>query len=155
GERPEILIAADATDPVASGGAVSAVEQIARSAFARDLEGPLARLAPTDPPFNVVVHRRYNPAGVTAFNIVPGLLGVILTMTLVMIDSIALTREAERGTLETLLATPVRPAEVMIGKTTPYILVGGVQVILVLLLARLLFGVPFNGSLLLLAAGIT
>lgn len=149
GERPQILVAADATDPVAAGGAVGAIEQIALSAFAHDLEGPLARLKPTDPPFEVVVHRRYNPTGETAFNIVPGLLGIILTMTLTLITSIALTREAERGTLETLLATPVRPAEVMIGKVTPYILVGAVQTVLVLIFAQLLFQIPFRGSLIL------
>jgi ABC-2 type transport system permease protein len=154
GERPQILMAADATDPVAAGGAVGAVQQIARTAFARDLEGPLARLAPTDPPFDIVVHRRYNPAGITAYNIVPGLLGVILTMTLVMITSIALTRERERGTLETLLATPLRPTEVMIGKTTPYILVGAVQVCLVVTIGMLLFSIPFQGSILLFGAAI-
>lgn len=147
GERPELLIAADASDPVAAGGAVNAVEAIAQSALARDLEGPLARLAPRPPPYNVVIQRRYNPAGKTAFNIVPALLGVILTMTLTMVTSIALTREAERGTLETLLATPVRPAEVMIGKTVPYILVGAVQVALVVCAARLLFQIPFEGAL--------
>jgi ABC-2 type transport system permease protein len=155
GERPQILVAADATDPIAAGGAVAAMQQIAQTAFARDLEGPLARLAPQDPPFDIVVHRRYNPAGITAYNIVPGLLGVILTMTLVMITSIALTRESERGTYETLLATPLRPIEVMIGKTTPYILVGAVQVCLVVALAMTLFGIPFHGSVLLFAGAIT
>jgi ABC-2 type transport system permease protein len=149
GERPQILVAADATDPVAAGGAVGAVGEIAKRAFARDLEGALAHLDPQPAPFEIVVHRRYNPEGATAFNIVPGLLGIILTMTLTLITSIALTREAERGTLETLLATPVRPAEVMIGKVTPYILVGGVQTILVLIFAQLLFQIPFRGSLIL------
>jgi ABC-2 type transport system permease protein len=146
GERPQILIAADASDPVASGGAVNAVEAIAQSAFARDLQGPLAKLAPRPPPYDIVIQRRYNPAGISAFNIVPALLGVILTMTLTMITSIALTREAERGTLETLLATPVRPVEVMLGKTIPYIFVGAIQVTVVVVAARLLFGIPFEGS---------
>ncbi len=146
GERPQILISADATDPVASGGAVSAVQEIARRAFARDLEGPLARLAPSPAPFEIIVHRRYNPAGITAYNIVPGLLGVILTMTLTMITSIALTREIERGTMETLLATPLRPEEIMIGKTAPYILVGAIQVALVVTAAMTLFRIPFSGS---------
>ncbi|MBI1187063.1 MAG: ABC transporter permease subunit [Alphaproteobacteria bacterium] len=155
GERPQILLAADASDPVASGGAVNAVQQIAERALARDMAGPLARLAPGAPPFEVVVHRRYNPAGETAYNIVPGLLGVILTMTLVLITSIALAREGERGTLETLLATPVRPVEVMLGKTTPYILVGAVQVLIVVALARWLFDVPFLGSPLLFTIAIT
>ncbi len=146
GERPEILLAADASDPVAAGGAVGAVQSIAQQAFAPDLQGPLAFLAPAPAPYQVIVHRRFNPAGVTAFNIVPALLGVILTMTMVMITSIALTRETERGTMENLLATPVRPIEVMIGKTTPYIGIGAVQVVIVLLVATLLFQIPFTGS---------
>jgi ABC-2 type transport system permease protein len=148
GERPQILVAADASDPVAAGGALSAIERVAQSAFAPEFEGPLAFLARAPPPYEIVVHRRYNPAGVTAFNIVPALLGVILTMTMVMITSIALTRETERGTMENLLATPVRPLEVMIGKTTPYIGVGAIQVGIVLLVATLLFRIPFTGSFL-------
>jgi ABC-2 type transport system permease protein len=148
GERPQILVAADASDPVAAGGALGAIEAIARSAFAPEFEGPLAYLAQGPPPYEIVVHRRYNPAGVSAFNIVPALLGVILTMTMVMITSIALTRETERGTMENLLATPVRPFEVMIGKTTPYIGVGAIQVAIVLIVATLLFRIPFTGSFL-------
>ena len=148
GERPQILIAADASDPVAAGGAISAIERVAQSAFAPEFEGPLSFLARAPPPYEIVVHRRYNPAGVTAFNIVPALLGVILTMTMVMITSIALTRETERGTMENLLATPVRPLEVMIGKTTPYIGVGAVQVAIVLIVATTLFRIPFTGSFL-------
>lgn len=146
GERPQILIAADASDPVAAGGALGAIERVAQSAFAPEFDGPLSFLARAPPPYEIVVHRRYNPAGVTAFNIVPALLGVILTMTMVMITSIALTRETERGTMENLLATPVRPLEVMIGKTTPYIFVGAVQVAIVLIAATLLFHIPFTGS---------
>jgi ABC-2 type transport system permease protein len=147
GERPQILIAADASDPVAAGGVLSGIERIAQSAFAPEFEGSLSFLARAPPPYEIVVHRRYNPEGVTAFNIVPALLGVILTMTMVMITSIALTRETERGTMENLLATPVRPLEVMIGKTTPYIGVGAVQVAIVLLVATFLFHIPFTGSL--------
>jgi ABC-2 type transport system permease protein len=148
GERPQILIAADASDPVAAGGALGAIERIAQSAFAPEFEGPLSYLAQGPPPYEIVVHRRYNPAGISAFNIVPALLGVILTMTMVMITSIALTRETERGTMENLLATPIRPVEVMIGKTTPYIGVGAIQVVIVLTVAILLFRIPFAGSLL-------
>ncbi|MBX9746757.1 MAG: ABC transporter permease [Hyphomonadaceae bacterium] len=147
GERPQMLIAADASDPVAAGGAIGAVERVAQQAFAAEFEGPLAFLARPPPPYEIVVHRRYNPAGVTAFNIVPALLGIILTMTMVMITSIALTRETERGTMENLLATPIRPIEVMIGKTTPYIFVGATQVAIVLLFATLLFRIPFTGSI--------
>ena len=146
GERPQILIAADASDPVAAGGVLSGIERIAQQAFGPDLEGPLSFLARAPPPYEIVVHRRYNPEGVTSFNIVPALLGVILTMTMVLITSIALTRETERGTMENLLATPVRPIEVMIGKTTPYIGVGALQVIIVLIAAALLFRIPFIGS---------
>ena len=148
GERPQILIAADASDPVAAGGVLGAIERLAQSAFAPHFEGPLAFLAPRPPPYEIIVHRRYNPAGITAFNIVPALLGIILTMTMVMITSIALTRETERGTMENLLATPVRPLEVMIGKTTPYVFVGAIQVAIVLLVATLLFRIPFSGDFL-------
>ena len=155
GERPEILLAADASDPVAAGGAVGAIQAIADQAFAPNFVGALAFLSPAPAPYQIVVHRRFNPAGVTAFNIVPALLGVILTMTMVMITSIALTRETERGTMENLLATPVRPLEVMIGKTTPYIGIGAVQVVIVLLVARLLFQIPFMGSLLAFLAAVT
>ena len=156
GERPQILIAADASDPVASGGAITAIERVAQSAFAPDFEGgALSFLSSTPPPYDIVVHRRYNPAGVSAYNIVPALLGVILTMTMVMITSIALTRETERGTMENLLATPVRPIEVMIGKTTPYIFVGAVQVVIVLLVSTILFQIPFTGSLTAFLVGVT
>jgi ABC-2 type transport system permease protein len=155
GERPQILIAADASDPVASGGALGAIERIAQSAFAPEFEGPLGYLQQAPPPYEIIVHRRYNPAGVSAFNIVPALLGVILTMTMVMITSIALTRETERGTMENLLATPVRPLEVMIGKTTPYIGVGAIQVAIVLTVAALLFRIPFTGSFLAFLVAVT
>ncbi|MCX7359217.1 MAG: ABC transporter permease [Alphaproteobacteria bacterium] len=155
GERPQILVAADASDPVAASGALGAIERIAQSAFATQFTGPLAYLAQAPPPYEIVVHRRYNPAGVSAFNIVPALLGVILTMTMVMITSIALTRETERGTMENLLATPVRPLEVMIGKTTPYVFVGAIQVAIVLVVATLLFRIPFTGSLLAFLAAVT
>lgn len=154
GERPELLFAADASDPVAAGGPVGALSVIVQRALAHDLSGPLAGLAPTPAPYDLVIHKRYNPAGITAYNIVPGLLGIILTMTLVMITAIAITREAERGTLETLLSTPVKAYEVMIGKTTPYILIAVIQITLVLLAAAFLFHVPFTGSSLALAVGL-
>jgi ABC-2 type transport system permease protein len=155
GERPQLLIAADASDPVAAAGPVAALQAIAQTAFAPELTGALSPLAVAATPYEIVAHRRYNPAGITAFNIVPGLLGVILTMTMVMITSIALTREIERGTMETLLSTPVRPAEIMLGKTTPYVLVGAVQTVLVIIAGHLLFRLPFTGSALALFAGIT
>lgn len=139
GDRPQILLDADASDPVAAGAGAGAFPTLVQEALA-----PL--LGEMSPPVQTVIHRRYNPAGRTALNIVPGLLGVILTMTMAMMTSMALTREAERGTLETLLATPTRPHEVMIGKITPYVFVGSIQVAILLAGARLLFGVPFLGS---------
>jgi len=155
GERPQILVEADATDPSAASAAVAALPVLASQSLNRDLEGPLAGLAQGPPAFDVVVHRHFNPAGETSYNIVPGLLGIILTLTMVIITAVALTREIERGTMETLLATPVRSLEVMVGKITPYVLVGYVQVALILLAGRLLFHIPFQGSLTLLLAVVT
>lgn len=152
GERPALLLEADATDPSATGFAISAVNQLAQSALNRDLNGPLKGLQGAPPPFEVRIHRRYNPEGVTQYNIVPGLMGVILTMTMIMMTGLAMTRERERGTMENLLATPVRPFEVMTGKIIPYILVGYIQVSLILLAAWGIFGVPMLGSLWLLYA---
>ena len=152
GERPAILVEADATDPAAAGNAVGALSQLAQSALNRDLQGALQPLQGKPAPFEVRIHRRYNPEGITQYNIVPGLMGVILTMTMVMMTGLAMTRERERGTMENLLATPVRPLEVMAGKIVPYILVGYIQVTLILLAARLIFGVPILGSVVLLYA---
>ncbi|HEY0844480.1 MAG TPA: ABC transporter permease [Noviherbaspirillum sp.] len=154
GERPAVLLAADATDPAASGNALAALNNIGRQALARDLTGPLRALQATEAPFEIRAQRRYNPEGVSRYNIVPGLIGVILTMTMVMMTGLAMTRERERGTMENLLATPVRPFEVMVGKIAPYILIGYVQVAVILVAARLLFDVPMVGSLALLSAAL-
>jgi ABC-2 type transport system permease protein len=154
GERPQILIEADASDPAAASGAISQAQSIISSALRHDLKASLASLASKPPPFEVIIHPKYNPEGVTSYNIVPGLLGVILTMTLVMITSIAMTREAERGTMENLLAMPARPSEVMLGKILPYALVGAAQTAVILVAAKLLFGVPFVGPLWLLLIGV-
>ncbi|MFD2368324.1 ABC transporter permease [Pseudoduganella sp. GCM10020061] len=151
GERPSLLLAADATDPSAAGNALAAVAGIARQALERNATGTLARLRSGPPAFDVRVQRRYNPEGLSRYNIVPGLLGVILTMTMVMMTSLAVTREYERGTMENLLATPVRPIEVMVGKIVPYILIGYVQVSVILVAAHFLFAVPMVGSFLLLS----
>jgi len=151
GERPVLLLEADATDPAATSNALSALINLNQTALTRDLAGGLAHLQNALPPYEVRVHRRYNPEGVTQYNIVPGLIGVILTMTMVMMTSLAMTRERERGTMENLLATPVRPGEVMAGKIIPYIIVGYVQVAIILLAAKLLFAVPVVGSLALLS----
>ena len=150
GERPVLLVEADATDPAATSNALGALTQIAQTALNRDLQGPLNSLVASPPPVDLRVHRRYNPEGITAYNIVPGLLGVILTMTMVFMTGLAMTRERERGTFENLLATPALPIEVMTGKIVPYILIGLVQVSIVLLAARYIFAVPMVGSLLLL-----
>ena len=151
GERPVMLLAADASDPAATGNAIAALGGIGQRAIGRELYGPLASLRPAEPPFEVRVQRRYNPEGLTSYHVVPGLIGVILTMTMVMMTSLAMTRERERGTMENLLATPARPLEVMLGKIVPYILIGYVQVTVILIAARLLFEVPMVGSLALLS----
>ena len=151
GERPVLLVEADATDPGATGGALAALATAANTALGHDLTGPLARLQPGPAPFEVRVHRLYNPEGLTSYNIVPGLIGLILTMTMIMMTSLAMTRERERGTFENLLAMPVRPMEVMFGKIVPYIFVGAVQVTVILTVGHGLFGVPMVGSLWMLA----
>src|ERR1700736_3758132 len=143
GEHPALLLEADATDPSATGNAIAAVNQLAQTVLAHDLTGPLAPLAGSAGAFEVRVHARYNPEAITQYNIVPGLMGVILTMTMVMMTGLAITRERERGTMENLLATPATVLEVMTGKIVPYVLIGLIQVTLVLTLARL----PIHGSL--------
>jgi ABC-2 type transport system permease protein len=154
GESPPMAVYADATDPAATGTAVSALQKLPQVALRNDLRGPLAKLAPEQEPFQVIVHKRYNPEGLTNYNVVPGLMGVILTMTLVMMTAMGMTRERERGTLENLLATPVRPVEVMIGKIVPYVIIGYAQVLIVFSAARLLFHVPMFGNFGLLSAAI-
>ncbi len=151
GARPQLLIEADASDPSSASNAVGALGELVTEALRDDLKGPLAARAQAQPAFDTIVHRLYNPEGITQFNIVPGLLGIILTMTMVLMTSMALTRERERGTYENLLAMPTRPLEIMIGKIAPNILVGFVQAALVLVAARLIFGVPMIGSLTLLS----
>lgn len=146
GDEPQILVEADATDPSATGGAVAALSALPRHALAHDLKGALRQRGEAAPPFEVVVHRRYNPEAVTSYNIVPGLLGVILSMTLVMMTALSVTRETERGTMETLLSTPLEPLEVMAGKLAPYVAVGVIQTAVILILARLLFDVPMGGG---------
>jgi ABC-2 type transport system permease protein len=165
GDRAQVLVEADASDPTTVGGAVAALAGLPAQALAHDLKGALAVSAPMGSPllttlgqaaapFELVIHRRYNPENITALNIVPGLLGIVLSMTLVMMTALALTRERERGTMETLLATPVEPLEVMAGKLAPYVGIGLVQTALILALARLLFGVPFEGGWGALALGV-
>jgi ABC-2 type transport system permease protein len=147
GERPSLLIEADATDPLATSMALAAAGGIVQSVAAKDLRGPLAGLGAAPPPFTIDVHRLYNPENVTQYNIVPGLMGVILTMTMVMMTGLAITRERERGTMENLLATPATPLEVMSGKIVPYIAIGLVQATIILLAAYAIFDVPFVGAI--------
>ncbi|HEX3398272.1 MAG TPA: ABC transporter permease [Steroidobacteraceae bacterium] len=146
GERPPLLIEADATDPAATGNALAAVLQLPQSVSEKDLKGPLAALAGGQAPFDVQLHRLYNPEGITQYNIVPGLMGVVLSLTLVMMTGLAITRERERGTMENLLAMPVRPIEVISGKMVPYIFIGLIQATIILLAGRYVFRVPFEGG---------
>ncbi|KFL24361.1 Inner membrane transport permease ybhS [Ralstonia pickettii] len=153
GEKPSLLVEADATDPAATGLAVASLSQLVQGVVSKDMKGALSPLAggaggsaSTAPPFDVRIHKLYNPEGITQYNIIPGLMGTILTMTMVMMTGLAMTRERERGTMENLLATPVHPLEVMTGKIVPYIFIGLVQVTIILLMAFFVFQVPFVGS---------
>ena len=148
GDDPALLVAADATDPVATGPAIAALSEIVNTALAKDRGLPDAG----QPLFEIRAHERYNPAASTPLNIVPGLLGTILTLTMLIFTSLSVTRETERGTMESLLAMPITPLEIMLGKIVPYVLVGFVQAALILAAGVLMFGVPIVGSLTLLAA---
>ena len=157
GERPAVLLAADATDPSAAGNALAAINTLARQALARDLVGAAALPQSSqlsDVPFDLRIQRRYNPESLSRYNIVPGLIGVIQTMTMIMMTALAMTRERERGTMENLLATPARPFEVMVGKIVPYIVIGYVQATVILVAAWLMFNIPIVGSLTLLSASL-
>ncbi len=145
-ERPAVLLAADATDPSAAGNALAALGTLSQNALRWDIHGPLSYLQNQPAPFEVRVHRRYNPEGLSRYNIVPGLIGTILTMTMVMLTGLAMTRERERGTMENLLATPVQAIEVMLGKILPYVIIGYLQLSIILLAAFLLFDVPMLGN---------
>jgi ABC-2 type transport system permease protein len=150
GDRPALLVAADASDPVAAGTALAALDGVVRSALVRDRGLPDTTAAPAA--FEIRQHRRYNPAAVTSLNIVPGLLGTILTMTMLIFTALSVTREVERGTMESLLAMPIKPLEIMLGKIAPYIFIGFLQAALILVFAMTLFAVPVEGSMALLAA---
>ncbi|HBI45194.1 MAG TPA: mannose-1-phosphate guanyltransferase, partial [Planctomycetales bacterium] len=153
GDRPVLLVEADATDPAATSNAVGALGVLLDTALQNDLKGPLAYLGGAAGPVELRVHAKYNPEAITQYNIVPGLMGVVLTLTMILITGLAITRERERGTMENLLSMPTRPFEVLLGKIVPYILVGYIQVGLILVVARFLFNVPMAGDIgLLLAA---
>ena len=155
GATPDLLMEVDATDPASSGFAIRAFDALATTALRDDLVGPLAARAQGPAPFNRVIHLLYNPESNTQYSIVPGLLAIILTMTMVLMTCMALTRERERGTYENLLAMPATPLEIMVGKIAPYVVVGMIQSAVVLVLAKYVFGVPVMGSLLLLAGALT
>ncbi len=152
GDRPSILIEADATDPIAVGSALAAMSPLLNSALQNDIKGPLSFLAGAAGPVDLRVHSLYNPEAITQYNIVPGLMGVVLQMTMVIVTALAITREIESGTMENLLSMPTRPIEVLVGKIVPYILVGYIQVVLILSASYFLFHVPILGSLFLLLA---
>jgi ABC-2 type transport system permease protein len=148
GEQPKLLVEADATDPIAIGNATAALGNIASAVIKRDFRGPLQNfITQESAPYQVITHKMYNPENITSYNIVPGLMGTILTMTLVMMTAIAITREKERGTMENLLSMPVKALEVITGKIIPYVVIGVIQATLILMASRLLFNVPFLGNL--------
>ena len=147
GEKPSLLLEADATDPVTVSTALLSIEGIASQVAKKDLTGPLSVLWSQKKPFDVRVHRLYNPNGINQYNIIPGLMGTLMTMTLTMMTALAITRERERGTMENLLATPARPLEIMTGKIIPYVFIGLIQATLILCASYFVFNVPFNGSI--------
>lgn len=151
GEQPSILVEVDASDPTAVGNGIAALSDLARRALEHDVPALRGGQPAGVPPIDLRVHRRYNPENLSSRNIVPGLIGVVLTLTMVVMTAIAVTRERERGTMETLLAMGIRPIEVMVGKITPYVVVGYIQVILILIFAKILFAVPMVGDLSLLS----
>lgn len=155
GDQPQILVISDATDPSASSGAMNSMRQIVQSGLLRDLSGSLPHLADQPPAVDVVLHKRYNPAAISQYNIIPGLLGIIIAMTMTMITAVAITREKERGTMENLLAMPIRPLEMMIGKISPYVIIGYVQTLVVLIASEFAFDIPMAGSYWVLFAGVT
>ena len=154
GDTPTILIEADSTDPSVASGAVSTLGTVAQQGLTFEQGDEAEVVQAQQSQLNVVVHKLYNPEGVTQYNIVPGLLGTILQMTMVMMTAMGLTRETERGTMENLLAMPISPLEIMLGKVLPYLAVGAVQMTVILIAAKVLFGVPFVGALWLLLSGV-
>ncbi len=149
GDHPALLVEADATDPAATSGALNTLQELAQTAIDPDLTGALAALKAGPPPFELRIHRRYNEEAVSQYNVVPGLMGVVLTMTMVMMTALSVTRERERGTMENLLVMPLSPLEIMVGKITPYVLVGYLQVAVILAASLWVFHVPMVGNLLL------
>ncbi|MDG1436524.1 MAG: ABC transporter permease [Rickettsiaceae bacterium] len=154
GNKANLLIEADATDPIAISSALGVVNRIIDEVMKRDAKGALSKISKKPPQYDVIIHRLYNPEGLSRYNIVPGLIAIVLTMTCVMMTSLSLTRERERGTMENILSMPVKPIEVMAGKVAPYIIIGYIQSVIILFAAYFLFEVPILGSLWLLAFGL-
>lgn len=154
GDKPHLLIEADATDPIAISGSLGSINTIVGQAINRDAKGALSSIAFKDSPYEVRIHKLYNPEGLSRYNIVPGLIAIVLTMTCVMMTALSLTKERERGTMENLLSMPVKPIEVMIGKITPYVVIGYIQATIILLASYFIFDVPILGNLWLLAFGL-
>jgi ABC-2 type transport system permease protein len=147
GDKPAMLVIADATDPVASGTALSALSEVLQTSLSHDRDVPNR----PEMPFEIRTHARYNPAALTQLNIVPGLVGTILTMTMLIFTALSVTREIERGTMENLLSMPITPVEIMLGKIIPYVFVGVVQASMIISIGVLLFGVPILGNVAMLA----
>ncbi len=147
GDYPALLVAADATDPVAASSALSSLAVVVQTALSHDLYTG----NPPNLPFEIRAQARYNPAASSRLNIVPGLVGTILTMTMLIFTALSVTREIERGTMESLLSMPITPTEVMLGKIVPYVVVGFIQAFLIINIGVFLFGVPVRGSLIMLA----
>lgn len=151
GDKPNLLIEADSTDPIAISGSLASVPEAIKQAINRDAKGPLSSIASFESPYEIRIHKLYNPEGLSRYNIIPGLIAIVLTMTCVMMTALSLTKERERGTMENLLSMPVKPIEVMIGKITPYVVIGYIQATIILLASYFIFGVPILGNLVLLA----
>ena len=147
GEKPNILLQADATDPTAISGAISALNGVVEKVIKENIKGDLNYLKNSPSAFSIITHKMYNPEGFTRYNIVPALIGLVLIFTGVMMTALAITRERERGTMENLLSMPVKPLEVMIGKIMPFIFIGLFQAGMVMIIARFLFGIPIFGSI--------
>lgn len=152
GENPQLLVEIDGSDPGSSASALGNVLPILNLAIQQFNERGLAPPMPStfERTVNLTIHRMYNESNRSAFNIVPGLIGVLLTITMVMLTSTAITSEFESGTMEMLLSTPLLPTEIILGKVIPYIVLGYLQLTSVLIFGKLLIHIPIQGSLFLL-----
>lgn len=146
GEQPSILVTTDGTDPIATANVIGSLKGIANQVFDLDLSRGFSDLLATAEPYNLIIHPKYNPEGITEYNTVPGIMGTILTMTMIMITGLAITREYERGTMEGLLAMPIRPLEIILGKIFPFVIIGYAQQLLIIAMSMFIFNIPIIGS---------